>query len=86
MSASANYRHPPCLIITPNHAPVAADSAAGRKGWRSHTQFNTNSFYGHNAAFFGTFLVRPALLPYGKRGFRAAICKIARPQPPAAAL
>ena len=36
--------------------------------------------------FFGTFLVRPALLPYGKRGFRAAICKIARPQPPAAAL
>ena len=36
--------------------------------------------------FFGTFLVRPALLPYGKRGFRAAICKIACPQPPLAAL
>ena len=36
--------------------------------------------------FFVTFLVRPALLPYGKRGFRAAIYKIARPQPPAAAL
>ena len=31
VSASANYRHPPCLIITPNHAPVAADSAAGRR-------------------------------------------------------
>ena len=40
----------------------------------------------HNAAFFDSFLVRPALLPYGKRGFRAAIYKIARPQPPAAAL
>ena len=38
MSASANYRHPPCLIITPNHAPVAADSAAGREGWRSQTE------------------------------------------------
>ena len=31
VSASANYRHPPCLIITPNHTPVAADSAAGRR-------------------------------------------------------
>ena len=38
MSASANYRHPPCLIITPNHAPVAANSAAGREGWRSQTE------------------------------------------------
>ena len=38
MSASANYRHPPCLIIAPNHAPVAADSAAGREGWRSQTE------------------------------------------------
>ena len=38
MSASANYRHPPCLIITPNHAPVAADSAAGRQGVRSTTE------------------------------------------------
>ena len=31
VSASANYRHPPCLIITPNHRPVAAYSAAGRR-------------------------------------------------------
>ena len=38
VSASANYRHPPCLIITPNHAPVAANSAAGREGWRSQTE------------------------------------------------
>ena len=36
--------------------------------------------------FFVSFLVRPALLPCGKRGFRAAIYKITRPQPPAAAL
>ena len=26
-----NYCHPPCLISAPNHAPVAADSAAGRR-------------------------------------------------------
>ena len=97
---------------------VAADSAAGRKGWRSQTKggkqeanggklafiravqaftchggrvaratpsFIQAAFTSH-AAFFVSFPVRPALLPYGKRGFRAAICKIARPQSPAAAL
>ena len=53
---------------------------------RSASQFYSSSFHDHNAAFFDSFLVRPALLPYGKRGFRAAIYKIARPQPPAAAL
>ena len=26
-----NYCHPPCLISAPNHVPVAADSAAGRR-------------------------------------------------------
>ncbi len=52
--------------------------------FRLPTSFNQLSR--HNAAFFDSFLVRPALLPYGKRGFRAAIYKIARPQPPAAAL
>ena len=26
-----NYCHPPCLISAPNHAPVAADSTAGRR-------------------------------------------------------
>ena len=46
---------------------------------------NPTSFYVTHR-FFVSFLVRPALLPCGKRGFRAAICKIARPQPPAAAL
>ena len=54
-------------------------------GGQGHSQFYQLDFYVTNR-FFVTFLVRPALLPYGKRGFRAAICKIARPQPPAAAL
>ena len=48
-------------------------------------QFNLIDFH-VTYRFFVTFLVRPALLPNGKRGFRAAICKIARPQPPVAAL
>ena len=39
----------------------------------------------HKGAAAPSF-ARPALLPYGKRGFRAAICKIACPQPPLAAL
>ena len=26
-----NYCHPPCLILAPNNAPVAADNAAGRR-------------------------------------------------------
>ena len=34
----ANYRTPPRLIYAPNHAPVAADSAAGREGVRSTTK------------------------------------------------
>ena len=49
------------------------------------SSFISLTFTSH-AAFFDSFPVRPALLPYGKRGFRAAICNIARPQPPAAAL
>ena len=49
------------------------------------SSFISLTFTSH-AAFFDSFPVRPALLPYGKRGFRAAIYKIARPQPPAAAL
>ena len=48
-------------------------------------QFNSIDFHVTHR-FFVSFLVRPALLPCGKRGFRAAIYKIARPQPPAAAL
>ena len=117
VSASANYRHPPCLIITPPWQRTA-QLDAGRaqhdrrgniqgNGWRlrrsGHAEFSlprgrvgrqvaraTPCFhpidYYVTHRFFVTFLLRPALLPYGKRGFRAAICKIARPQPPAAAL
>ena len=54
-------------------------------GGQGHSQFYSIDFHVTNR-FFVSFLVRPALLPCGKRGFRAAICKIARPQPPAAAL
>ena len=118
LNAPTNFHKSPRLISAPNHARRAADSAAGRKGWRSQTegekgrsaraelapdraiqvfpchgvssanvasQFYSIDFYVTHR-FFGTFLVRPALLPYGKRGFLAAIYKIARPQPPAAAL
>ena len=59
--------------------------ATGSQAPLSPPSFIQSTFTSH-AAFFGSFLVRPALLPYGKRGFRAAIYKIARPQPPAAAL
>ena len=114
MSASANYRHPPCLIIKPPWQRTAQlDARAGEartrgkagserrkacfhpggsgfhlpRGWGGSAafQFKPPDFYVTHR-FFVTFLVRPALLPYGKRGFRAAIYKIARPQPPAAAL
>ena len=56
-----------------------------RGGGSAAFQFYQLDFHVTNR-FFVSFLVRPALLPCGKRGFRAAIYKIARPQPPAAAL
>ena len=59
--------------------------ATGQISSNAAKQLNSISFHVTHR-FFGTFLVRPALLPYGKRGFRAAICKIARPQPPTATL
>ena len=59
--------------------------ATGSQAPMSPPSFIQSTFTSH-AAFFDSFLVRPALLPYGKRGFRAAIYKIARPQPPPAAL
>ena len=55
------------------------------RGGSAASHFNSTDFHVTHR-FFVSFPVRPALLPYGKRGFRAAICKIARPQPPAAAL
>ena len=102
----------------PTMSRRAADSAAGRKGWRSQTkggkqeanggklafiravqaftchgntltspafQFNSIDFHVTHR-FFVSFLVRPELLPSGKRGFRAAIYTIARPHPHATAL
>ena len=38
MSASANYRHPPCLIITPNHRPRGSGQRSWTQGWRSQTE------------------------------------------------
>ena len=55
------------------------------RGGSAASHFNSTDFHVTHR-FFVSFPVRPALLPYGKRGFRAAIYKIARPQPPAAAL
>ena len=83
LAVLGNYHTQPRQIPASNHAPWHADAiGAGRQ---CHPQFYSSSFYVTNR-FFVSFLVRPALLPCGKRGFRAAICKIARPQPPAAAL
>ena len=59
--------------------------ATGGRGGSAAFQFYQLDFY-VTRRFFVSFLARPALLPFGKRGFRAAIYKIARPQPPAAAL
>ena len=64
---------------------VQAFTCHGVSSGSAAFQFKPTDFYVTHR-FFVTFLVRPALLPYGKRGFRAAIYKIARPQPPAAAL
>ena len=65
--------------------PSDSSFSLPRGGGSAAFQFNLIDFHVTHR-FFVTFLVRPALLPYGKRGFRAAIYKIARPQPPAAAL
>ena len=38
VSASANYRHPPCLIITPNHRPRGSGQRSWTQGVRSTTE------------------------------------------------
>ena len=38
LASLTNYRSQPSLIPAPNHCPVAANSAAGREGWRSQTE------------------------------------------------
>ena len=75
-SARAELAPDRAIQVFPCHGVSSANVAS---------QFYSIDFYVTHR-FFGTFLVRPALLPYGKRGFLAAIYKIARPQPPAAAL
>ena len=46
-----NYRSQPCLILAPNNAPVAADSAAGREGVRSTTEGGKQEANGGKPAF-----------------------------------
>ena len=96
-SATPDSRTQPCPAARPKgkneKLPGGACSYPGNlsfslprgAGGQGHFQFYSSCFHVTNR-FFVSFLVRPALLPYGKRGFRAAICNIARPQPPAAAL
>ena len=77
-----NEKLPGGACSYPGNLSFSLPRGAGGQG---HFQFYSSCFHVTNR-FFVSFLVRPALLPYGKRGFRAAICNIARPQPPAAAL
>ena len=60
VSASANYRHPPCLIIAPNHAPVAANSAAGREGVHSTTKGESRKRAEESLLSSGRFRLSPA--------------------------
>ena len=97
-SATPDYRTQPCPAARPKGRNEESPGwsllrterfkffpATGGRVARATPSFIQAAFTSH-AAFFDSFPVRPALLPYGKRGFRAAICNIARPQPPAAAL
>ena len=73
------------VVLRTPCADLRSACHGGRQVARATPSFHPIDFHVTHR-FFVTFLVRPALLPYGKRGFRAAIYKIARPQPPAAAL
>ena len=55
-----NYCHPPCLISAPNHAPVAADSAAGRQGVRSTTKGESRKRTEESLLSSGRFRLSPA--------------------------
>ena len=76
---------PPCGFTNSDMLACEKRQLAGHN-LHNYTRRRPSIFSRHTAAFFDSFHVRPALLLYGKRGFRAAIYKIARPQPPAAAL
>ena len=73
------------VVLRTPCADLRSACHGGRQVARATPSFHPIDFHVTHR-FFVTFLVRPALLPYGKRGFRAAIYKSARPQPPAAAL
>ena len=75
----------PSVVLRTPCADLRSACHGGRQVARATPSFHPIDFHVTHR-FFVTFLVRPALLPYGKRGFRAAIYKIARPQTPAAAL
>ena len=51
VSASANYRHPPCLIITPNHRPRGSGQRSWTQGWRSQTEGGKQEANGGKLAF-----------------------------------
>ena len=51
VSASANYRHPPCLIITPNHRPRGSGQRSWTQGWRSQTEGEKQEANGGKLAF-----------------------------------
>ena len=51
MADIINYRSQPRLLPAPNHARRAADSAAGRKGWRSQTEGEKQGAPGGKLAF-----------------------------------
>jgi len=51
MADIINYRSQPRLLPAPNHARRAADSVAGRKGWRSQTEGGKQGAPGGKLAF-----------------------------------
>ena len=64
MSALTNYRYPPRLIFAPNHVPVAADSAAGRKGVHSTTKGESRKRTEESLLSSGRFRLSPATGTY----------------------
>ena len=48
------------IASAPNHAPVAADSAAGRKGWRSQTKGESRKRTEESLLSSGRFRLSPA--------------------------
>ena len=60
LASLRDYRHPPCLIIAPNHAPVAANSAAGREGVRSTAKGESRKRAEESLLSSGRFRLSPA--------------------------